>query len=139
MTRRAIILALAVGVVATGAGCGGNDRTRQFDDPVVPAAAVDRYPAGSPARSLLETWRALQFNVPTTLAANFSPPLELNAARNAAIAGVSRIASGLGTPRVLSVRQRGDHAVVAVRIGGLALRLPMVRVGRHWAIAGFGG
>lgn len=140
MTRRAVVLALALAVVATAAGCGGNDRTRRFDDPVVSGAAVDRYPAGSPARSLLEGLRALQFNVPTTLATFIAPNFHVTAARlNPGIAVSSRVAARLGTPRVLSVRQSGDHAVVTIALGATGTgRVRMVRVADHWAVVGLG-
>lgn len=133
--RRALAGACAAALLLAAAGCGDGNQDRRFDDKVVPAALVARYPQGSPERSLLELMRAFQFNVPTTSARFLAPEWHKNPDKIApSMMVASHVAAGLGTPRILRVQTRGDRAVVTILWGGVR-RAPMERVDGEWKLA----
>lgn len=136
--RRGALVAVAVALMALlPAGCGGDDRTREFNDPVLSAAQVDRYRPGSPERSVMEMMRAIQYNVPGAVAPYFDPRRHVRPLLLARMsAGVSRILATSAPIRVVSVDRRGRHAVVVLRVGKPLWKLRMTLIEGAWRWTG---
>ena len=107
---------LALGA-CTLAGCsfGGDEVAERVQQPtLLSAAAVERQPAGSPARALFEWWRAMQFDDSRARRRATTPPRWAHA--RAARAPARRWPRGAfgARPRVVEVDESGDRATVSV-------------------------
>jgi len=138
MNARKASLAAATLAVLLLAGCGGDDRTREFNDPVVSAAQVDRYPVGSPARRVMEMIRVFQYNVPTSVVRYIDPKYRLTASRLApGMVGASRVLAETGPLRVVSVSRRGSAAVVRLQVkNARPLRVRVALIDGAWKFIG---
>lgn len=116
MSRHVLAIALLVAAV-TFTACGdlgtGEERDRVRQLQLLRAEDIARYPEGSPARTFLEWWRALQFDSGATAARHYAADLKLTERdvqrqleRGIGVLGLS------ARPRVVDVIPAGDRATV---------------------------
>jgi hypothetical protein len=109
------VAGLALGMcLVPGCGFGGDEPTERVQQPtLLRAADVNRHAAGSPARALLEWWRAMQFDNATAAAGYYAASLRLEPEQIDRQLVLSRTAFN-GRPRVIQVDERDDRATVLV-------------------------
>lgn len=118
MRRRASAL-LALGACAlTGcAGIGGNDAVKQrtTGPELLSKAQVQHYPAGSPARTVFEWWRSIQFDNPVTAARYYSTALGVTPKTLESQLQFGAGAQNLNAkPKLVEVDENGNRATVMV-------------------------
>lgn len=124
--RGAASLLLLALLVLSAAGCASSDaelseqmraQRNQALSPVTPAD-IGRYPAGSPERTVLTIWRALQFHdLETATSLLFpAPPAGLVPAVEGYLLGPAAELTATAKPRVTGVRREGDDAVTVLRV-----------------------
>lgn len=135
---RLAVVALALGGVAVGAGCGGGDDSGRIRDVVVEvqrAFAENDYEAICAA-----TTRAAQRHVGH---AGHGSPATCRRGMRGFVEMVKEnpVARGSGPPRVRSVNVDGDRGVAVVVLpNGAATRLPMAEEDGRWKLdAVYGG
>jgi hypothetical protein len=123
--------------LAVLAGCGGSDESRVIAPPRLDVRAVQRTPAGSPERALVELGRAVQVGDPVAVVAYLGPgwPHDPQVAlRFLRIA--SPIVQSWGVPRVVGVLRDGPAATVRMRAGRTGYA-DMRRIGGRWRLVRF--
>jgi type IV pilus biogenesis protein CpaD/CtpE len=121
MKRLAALVAL---VALAASGCASNDRKlhrallneRMETMTIITRAELSAQPAGSPARTVLALWRAVQFRDAEGALARVSPqpkPKQLTTFENF-IVGIGAQAAAQIKPTVVSADTLGDRAVVVV-------------------------
>jgi hypothetical protein len=118
-----LTLVSACAALALVTGCGSGSLPPQqipgVSEQLLTAAAVGRYPAGSPQHALLDWWRSAQFADRPAFLAAFTPPLRSRLQRSRTFgedldffAGSIRNAA----PRILSTETEGDRARIFTKI-----------------------
>ena len=112
-----LLAALGAGALAGCAGIGDDDdlQTRTTGPSLVTKAQIASLPEGSPARTVFEWWRALQFSNPIIAAQYYSPKLHITPARLEQQLQFGPGAQNLNArPHLVATDVRGDRAVVNV-------------------------
>jgi hypothetical protein len=135
-----VVTALAVVVAALAGGCGGSSHASvaSVATPVggpppniVGARQISAFPPGSPARSLLEIWQAVQFSDVEGARASVAPEALARISPARFSETVQAIGDNLPGLRVIDTKQLGAHASVRVyllfyaRDGSISATLPM--------------
>jgi hypothetical protein len=116
--RRSALMAsvlLTIALAVVGCGSLGALPGRVEQPRVLTTQDVDRYPRDSPARSVLEWWRALQFDSPALAARYYSPRLGLtpNELERYLKLGPGLLKLHAGV-RVVQVEKQGRHSTVLI-------------------------
>jgi hypothetical protein len=143
------VAALAIAAALAGCGSLGQLPGRVEKPQVVTVKDIDRYPEGSPARTVLLWWRALQFDNAELAARYYSPKLDLTPKRleGALVAGPGIL--GLTADlRVVDVEKWGRRATVLAMLTkefrhpngrtdktSVAASFNVVRQGERWFLA----
>ncbi len=125
-SRGAASLLLLLLVLLGGVSCASSDEQlseemqAQRNQALAPVSPADiaRYPAGSPERTVLTIWRALQFHDLATATSLLSPPppRELVPAVEGYLLGPAAELTATAKPRVTGVRREGNEAVTVLRV-----------------------
>jgi len=114
-----VLVAVALGATACGAGGSAAPETRGPAEQLLTQADVDRYSAGSPARTLLSWWRNAQFANLTAFLNGFEPELRERLVESGRAGDALIYFSGTivnARPTILSVLRDGGNATVYTRI-----------------------
>ena len=144
MIRRLAVLLMPL---ALAAGCGGDDsrEVRYLNSPpLVSQEQVERYPEGSPGRTVFEWMRAVAFSDATTAARLQHPPkpmTPLQLARLRELPLVQLIVDRVKKPRIDTVEQSGRRATVVGgvtsvdrKIGKVTYDFKLERIRGDWKI-----
>jgi hypothetical protein len=114
----------AAAVVASCGSLGTGEETKPVDQPqLLTGRDLARQPEGSPARTVLEWWRALQFDNPVIAYGHYSDQVKrrLSQRELAHQLGFGPGVLDLGArPRVAEVEEKGDEATVFVLMSKVA-------------------
>jgi hypothetical protein len=115
-------LFLGLAIVAALAGCGDDGtEVHYLNTPaVITQAQVDRQPEGSPQRTVVEWARAVVFNDPFTVAALYSPKLEITPDK---VNVPQRGATGFSTLRSFRIGRVARQGRDATVVGKVHLRI----------------
>ncbi|HWI95770.1 MAG TPA: hypothetical protein VNS60_06880 [Solirubrobacterales bacterium] len=147
---RCLALLALVALVVLGAGCGGastststatssasGNSSGEAEGTAVSEAEIDRYKEGTAQHTALEWWRTVQLNEAELARTLYAEPPSLPN-----LAGQFNYVVGQldGSVKVVSVKTKGNHAVVAInwKKPGAAPRevtLQMERKNGEWKIA----
>jgi hypothetical protein len=143
-----VVAALAVVMAALASGCGGSSHAgvARAATPVgtpppniVSAHQISTFPPGSPARSLLETWQAVQFSDVEGARASVAPEALARISPRRFSETVQTIGDNIPGLRVIDTKQLGSQASVRVYLlfyahgGSISATLPMTFAFRRTA------
>jgi hypothetical protein len=135
----ALLVVLGAGLLAGCAGIGDDDSVKvRVSGPVlVTKNQIASLPAGSPARTVFEWWRALQFSNPTIAANYYSAKLHITPLKLDKQLQAGPAIHNLGSrPHLVATQVDGDHAVVNVLLENQADN-PNGRVDKTQVARGF--
>lgn len=119
----ALLLALGAGALASCAGIGTDDsvKVRITGPALVTKKQLASLPEGSPARTVFEWWRTIQFDNPTLAARYYSRKLHitpLTIERQLEFGAASQNLNA--RPHLVGTDMQGDHATVNVLLENVA-------------------
>jgi hypothetical protein len=140
--------ALTLAALALLTGCGDSgDEVRYLNEPLLmPLAQVERTPAGSPERTVLEWGRAVLYSDAVTAARAYDPALGVTARALAEQReGLESTVSRVKSARIADVEREGRRATVVAHLTlssddpdqdhFIALVFELKRLDDRWALA----
>jgi hypothetical protein len=116
------------------------------DSRLLTSSEVNAAPAGSPGRTVLEWFHAIQTSDQATVYSSLAPTVQHRLGRHSVETAVSSVAAGFGKPAIVSTYVRGGAARVRLWVLGFRqgtstpvvaspLTLTLTRIAGRWRMA----